>query len=395
MIDINEKYQPLFYNKDKRYHIVTGGRGSGKSFAVTLFLVLLTEQKNEVILFTRYTLTSAHISIIPEFLGMIELLGWHDRFTITKDQVVNNITGSKILFKGLKTSSGTQTANLKSLSGVTCWVLDEAEELIDETVFDKIDLSVRSKNAQNRVIMILNPTTAEHFIYKRWFEQGQKENTCYIHTTYLDNKENLDESILNEVEEMKLTNPKKYNHVILGGWLEKAEGVIFDNWKKGEFDVSLPVMYGMDFGFSKDPTTLVAVAINWRKRKIYIKELHYAKDKGTSDVVNICKLVPRNALIIADSAEPRLISDVRRAGVNIKPCVKGQGSVLAGIALLLDFEIIVDPNSYNTHNELNNYIWSDRKSKTPIDAFNHIIDPIRYVASWQKHSTKTVKYTRR
>ena len=178
MVDINEKYQPLFYNKDKRYHIVTGGRGSGKSFAVTLFLVLLTEQANEVILFTRYTLVSAHISIIPEFLNMIELLGWDDRFTVTKEAVINNNTGSKILFKGLKTSSGTQTANLKSLSGVTCWVLDEAEELIDETVFDKIDLSVRSKNAQNRVIMILNPTTSEHFIYKRWFEQGQKDNTC-------------------------------------------------------------------------------------------------------------------------------------------------------------------------------------------------------------------------
>ena len=99
MVDINDKYKPIFFNKDKRYHIVTGGRGSGKSFAITLFLVLLTEQKNEVILFTRYTLISANISIIPEFLGMIELLGWQDRFTVTKDQVVNNITGSKILFQ--------------------------------------------------------------------------------------------------------------------------------------------------------------------------------------------------------------------------------------------------------------------------------------------------------
>ena len=273
MVDINDKYKPIFFNKDKRYHIVTGGRGSGKSFAITLFLVLLTEQKNEVILFTRYTLISANISIIPEFLGMIELLGWQDRFTVTKDQVVNNITGSKILFKGLKTSSGTQTANLKSLAGVTCWVLDEAEELIDETVFDKIDLSIRSKNAQNRVIMILNPTTAEHFIYSRWFEQGQKDNTLYIHTTYLDNKDNLDDSILQEIEQIKLTNPKKYDHVILGGWLEKAEGVIFENWQKGEFDTSIPVQYGMDFGFSNDPTTLVKVAVNWKHKKMYVQEL--------------------------------------------------------------------------------------------------------------------------
>ena len=395
MVDINDKYKPIFFNKDKRYHIVTGGRGSGKSFAITLFLVLLTEQKNEVILFTRYTLISANISIIPEFLGMIELLGWQDRFTVTKDQVVNNITGSKILFKGLKTSSGTQTANLKSLAGVTCWVLDEAEELIDETVFDKIDLSIRSKNAQNRVIMILNPTTAEHFIYNRWFEQGQKDNTLYIHTTYLDNKDNLDNSILQEIEQIKLTNPKKYDHVILGGWLEKAEGVIFENWQKGEFDTSIPVQYGMDFGFSNDPTTLVKVAVNWKHKKMYVQELHYAQDKGTSDVINICRKTPVNSPIIADSAEPRLISDVRRAGVNITSCIKGPDSVRAGIKLMQDFTIFVEPNSHNIVKEFNNYVWNDKKSNTPVDNYNHIIDAIRYVIFYQKHARKTVKYTRR
>ena len=398
MVDINEKYQPLFYNKDKRYHIVTGGRGSGKSFAVTLFLVLLTEQANEVILFTRYTLVSAHISIIPEFLGMIELLGWEDRFTVTKEAVINNNTGSKILFKGLKTSSGTQTANLKSLSGVTCWVLDEAEELIDETVFDKIDLSVRSKNSQNRVIMILNPTTSEHFIYKRWFEQGQKDNTCYIHTTYLDNKDNLDQSILHEIEEMKISNPKKYDHVILGGWLERLEGVVFENWQKGEFDTSIPVMYGMDFGFSNDPTTLVKVAVNWKHKKMYVQELYYAQDKGTSDVINICRLSHKTLpydLIIADSAEPRLISDVRKARVNITSCIKGPDSVRAGIKLMQDFTIFVDPTSHNIIKEFNNYIWNDKKSNVPVDNYNHIIDAIRYVVFYQKHARKTVKYTRR
>jgi phage terminase large subunit len=395
MIDINDKYKALFLNKDKRYNIVTGGRGSGKSFAVTLFLVLLTEQSNEVILFTRYTLISAHISIIPEFLNMIEMLGWHDRFIITKDQVVNKVTGSKILFKGLKTSSGTQTANLKSLSGVTCWVLDEAEELVDEKVFDKIDLSIRSKNAQNRVIMILNPTTSEHFIYKKWFETGQNNNTCYIHTSYLDNKNNLDDSILQEIERMRINNPKKYDHVILGGWLDKAEGVVLTNWRKGDFDVSIPTMYGMDFGFSNDPTTLVKVAVNWKHRKLYVKQLHYARDKGTKDVVNICRLSNSNALIIADCAEPRLISDVRREGVNITSCIKGPDSIRAGIKLLQDFEIIVDHDSHDIIKELNNYVWSDKKSNVPIDNFNHIIDAIRYVVFYQKHKTKTVRFNRR
>jgi phage terminase large subunit len=378
MIDLADKYKPLFFNKDKRYHIITGGRGSGKSFAVTLFLVLLLQQKGEVILFTRYTLTSAHISIIPEFLNMIELLGWEDRFVITKNEIVHKVTGSKILFKGLKTSSGTQTANLKSLAGVTCWVLDEAEELVDEVIFDKIDLSIRSKNAQNRVMMILNPTTSEHFIYKRWFENGRNDNTEYIHTTYLDNKDNLDISILEEIEQMKINKPKKYNHVILGGWLDKAEGVIIENWIEGKFDYSLPIYFGMDFGFSNDPTTLTAVAIDNKRKKIYVDELCYRKDKGTNDVVSICSIAGRG-LIIADSAEQRLIFDVKNRGINIVPCIKGPGTIGAGIKLMLDYQIIVTPRSINIKKEFNNYTWSDKKSGSAIDDFNHAIDGIRYV----------------
>ena len=157
--------------------------------------------------------------------------------------------------------------------------------------------------------------------------KGKKITPVYIHTTYLDNKNNLDESILYEIEQLKINNPKKYDHVILGGWLERLEGVVFENWQKGEFDTSIPVMYGMDFGFSNDPTTLVQVAVNWRHKKLYVKELHYAQDKGTTDVINICRTIPVNSFIVADSAEPRLISDVRRAGVNITSCIKGVDSV--------------------------------------------------------------------
>ena len=193
MIQINEKFKPLFLN-DSRYFVLTGGRGSMKSFSVTTFLLLLTYENEQTILFTRYTLTSADISIIPEFIEKIELANLENDFAITKNEIINLKTGSKILFKGIKTSSGTQTAALKSISGVTTWVLDEAEELTDEETFDKIDFSIRHKSKQNRVILILNPTTKEHFIYKKFFEERgvnagsnlQKEDTTYIHTTYLD-----------------------------------------------------------------------------------------------------------------------------------------------------------------------------------------------------------------
>jgi len=166
-LGLSEKYNDLF--SESRYFVITGGRGSGKSYSINSFLLALTYEPGHTILFTRYTLTSAHISIIPEFIEKIEILDRFQDFHITKDEIINLTTGSKILFKGIKTSSGQQTANLKSLAGVTCFVLDEAEELTDEDVFDKIDFSIRSKEKQNRVILILNPATKTHFIYKKFF----------------------------------------------------------------------------------------------------------------------------------------------------------------------------------------------------------------------------------
>ena len=152
---------------------MTGGRGSGKSFSVMSIIAMLTQEEGHRILYTRYTMRAASISVIPEFLEKIELLGWQDRFHVTKDQITNITTGSCIMFRGIKASSGSQVANLKSLTGVTTWVLDEAEELTDEEVFDTIDLSVRQLGSQCRVIMMMNPATKEHFIYKKFFlEEG-------------------------------------------------------------------------------------------------------------------------------------------------------------------------------------------------------------------------------
>ena len=191
-VTISEKFEPLV-SSDCRYFVLTGGRGSSKSFSTSVFLTLLTMERGLRTLFTRWTMTSTHLSILPEFLEKIELLNLGNYFNINKSDVTNTITKSDILFRGLKTSSGNQTASLKSLQGVTAWVIDEAEELVDEDMFDTIDLSIRQKDKQNRIILILNPATKEHWIYKRFFEangikegfNGEKDDVCYIHTTYL------------------------------------------------------------------------------------------------------------------------------------------------------------------------------------------------------------------
>lgn len=368
-----------------RYFIITGGRGSGKSFEIGRFINLLSFESGHKILFTRQTMTSAHLSIIPEFQEKIDLMKLNASFDVKKNEIKNIDSGTEIFFRGLKSSSGDQTANLKSLQGVTTWVLDEAEEQTEEKVFDKINLSVRQKGRQNRVILILNPATKEHWIYRRFFEEmgvqegftGRKGDVTYIHTTYLDNLENLSESFIHEIERIQLTNPQKFQHQIMGGWLNKAEGVVFNNWRIGVFEEHSKPVFGQDYGFSIDPTTLDKCSIDSKNKRIYVKEYLHKANLTTSQIFEENQKYTQRNLIIADSAEPRLIKELKERGNNIKGIEKPK--IIDRIALLQDWEIIVDPDSINVIKELNNYVWHDRKSQTPIDDYNHHLDPIGYV----------------
>jgi len=398
-VTLNPKYKP--FGSDSRYFIITGGRGSGKSYSINLLLLLLTYESGHTILFTRYTLTSAHVSIIPEFIDKIDVLDKHSDFHITKDEIINLRTGSKILFKGIKTSSGTQTANLKSLAGVTTWILDEAEELTDEDTFDKIDYSIRSKDKQNRVILILNPATKEHFIYQKFFEAKGVEagsnvikgDTTYIHTTYLDNVDNLSESFLNQIQTIKERRPDKYKHTILGGWLEKAEGVIFTNWRIGPFNKDNGSVFGQDYGFSNDPSTLIETSIDKTRKTIYVRLHIYQAGLTTTELARLNRQFAGNDLIVADNAEPRLIAELKSQGLNIVPTIKGADSVKYGIALLQDYDLIIDENSVDLIKELNNYCWLEKKSETPIDKFNHALDALRYAVSYQLANPNKGKYS--
>ena len=383
MITLNPKWKALWNNT--RYFIITGGRGSSKSFAVGTFASMLAFEAEQKVLFTRQTMTSAHLSIIPEFKEKIELMGLDDKFEILKTEITNSLSKSQILFRGIKTSSGDQTANLKSLQGVTCWIVDEAEELSDESTFDKINLSIRSPKAQNRIILILNPATKEHWIYKRFFEgmgvepgfNGIKGDVTYIHTTYQDNIENLPKSFLDEIERIKETNPNKFKHTIEGGWLEKQEGVVFTNWKFGKFNPDgLQESFGMDFGFAVDPDALVRVAIDKTKRIIYVKQEIYQKGIKTHELAKLMKGIVNDGLVIADSAEPRLIEDLRYAGINIEGVKKG--TIESGIVRMQDYLILVDEQSQDIAKELNNFVYLNKASKLYVDDWNHSIDAIRY-----------------
>lgn len=392
-IKLNAKYKEIL-KTDKRYILITGGRNSSKSFSVNTLACLLTYEKGHRILFTRYTMTSAKISIIPEFEEKIELLEVPHHFKTLQTSVENLTTGSDIIFRGIKSGSKAQTANLKSIHGITYWILEEGEELQDENTFDTIDLSVRAGKDGGKIIIIMNPTTQDHWIWKRWFENnlhyvnvdGHKipvsshPEILHIHTTYLDNLKHIPRQYLKNILTLKANNVKKYILKILGAWMDKAEGVIYENWEEGEFNEALSYCYGLDFGFYPDPLAMIKVAVDIKGKKVYVKEEIYKQEISTENLVKMIKarIKKKNDLIVCDTNESRTLLSLRKEGLNAIKAIKGKGSIVEGIRNIQDFKIIVDPTSYNLKKELNNYVWNDKKSSIPVDDNNHLLDALRY-----------------
>lgn len=215
---------------------MSSGRGAGKSFSVADWLIKLTFDGPHTALYLRYTMVSAIISIIPEFIHKIEAYGIESEFDITQNEIVNKQTGANILFRGIKVSSGTQTAALKSIANVSTVIFEEAEDIPDEDIFDTIDLSVRHKDLQNRIICILNPTYKTHWTYQRFFKRpnvphnfnGVHDGVTYIFTSYLDNRRNLPESFLEQADRTKRQNQLRYNHLFMGEWLDDSEGILWN-----------------------------------------------------------------------------------------------------------------------------------------------------------------------
>lgn len=393
MIKLNPVFDPVL-DTEKRIVIVTGGRGSSKSFSISTISCLITYEQGNRILYTRFTQTSAKISVIPEFEEKIELLEVPHHFKVQLNQITNLESDSDIIFKGLKAGSGNQTANLKSIKGVTVWVLDEAEELVDQDTFDKINFSIREKGVRNLIILILNPTTISHWIWEEYFENSHtyiEIDSCqvpistdprveHIHTTYLDNLDHLDQSFLTEIAHLKVKNFAKYAHKIIGGWLETAEGAIYKNWKEGKFDTTLPYCYALDPGFFPDPLAMVKVAVDKKRKKIYLKEEIYKTELSNEEIIKLVgqRIGRKRDLIVIDTSEPRLAQALRKAGFNVIKAEKGPDSIINGIRAIQDCEIVVEVESYNAKKELRLYEWNDKKASIPIDDYNHVLDALRY-----------------
>lgn len=409
MIFSHPVYYPLYHDTSKPIILITGGRGSGKSYASSTFIERLTFEVQHMInnrgekeklvhniLFSRYTMTSAELSVIPEFLEKVEADGVGQYFHSTKQDVVNKMTGAKVMFRGIKTSSGNQTAKLKSIHGITTFVCDEAEEWASEKEFSTIMYSIRQKGIQNRIIIIMNPTDQNHFIYRNYIKDTHKieyfdgvpvqisthPSVLHIHTTFLDNIENLNEEFIKNAEYAKRFHPEEYAHTFMGHWNDEAEGVVFENWDIiDEFPEGAKHQgIGLDFGFTHDPTAGVRCGIIGDD--LYIDELFYDTGMLSSDIARELHKSENGMEVMADSADPRLIQEIANTGILIYPVMKGAGSIEAGIDKMKTMRMHVTSRSKNVRTELKNYTWAKDKDgvfiNKPIDAYNHAIDAIRY-----------------
>ena len=308
-IDISKKYKPLFRLltsdlPDIDTVIMTGGRASGKSFVVSLFNLIALVEHDWNVLYTRYTNMSIVDSIKPEVSDKIELLNYENKVNDTQKQIEKG--NNRIAFKGIKTGSKIQTANLKSLSGFNCFVVDEAEELPDYETFKKVFYSIRSVEKRNLTILILNPTTKEHWIFKEFFEKkglagGENtviDNVMYIHTSYKDvNEKYIPKNIIRDYNKLLIEDPLKYDNIVIGGWIQDPEGVLIPksviklqklDLKPDEIDFSFAVTDPADKGGDKYSIPFIQVIQYNNDIAFYVNDVIHNKD-GT--MIN-CERVP-------------------------------------------------------------------------------------------------------
>jgi len=242
-VDISYKFQPLFeilegLHPEVDTVVMTGGRYSLKSHTVAILSLVALVDYGWNTMYTRFTNMSIVDSIKPEVSDKIELLGMEGFVNDTQNQIEHK--NNRIAFKGIKTGSNQQTANLKSLSGFNLFVNDEAEELPDLKTFKKIFYSIRSTDKRNLTILILNPTTKDHWIFQEYYEKKGLEggenciidNVLYIHSSYLDcDFDLMPKNILSDYQKLKVENPTEYENIVLGGWIQEPEGVLLPKSK--------------------------------------------------------------------------------------------------------------------------------------------------------------------
>ena len=383
----NPPYRKDLTDFSKRFLVLYGGAGSGKSYYCAQKLVykaLLSKRKILVLRKVNKTTKNSTFQLLLDTLGQFGIL---NRCSVNKtDFTIVLPNGSIFLCSGLD-----DPEKIKSITGLTDAWLEEATEFsLDD--FSQINLRIRDPIAKDQQIFLtFNPVSKANWCYIQFFAENPeledfRKQVKVIHTNYLDNP-HLPEAYVNTLLMMKATNPVYYGIYALGqfGSLDK---LVYQNWQVLDFDSTKlkgTLLCGLDFGYTNDPTAFVASLLVESENRIYV-----FKEWGGTGYLNdqiaeqIKTMGFAKSLIMADSAEQKSIDEIRRLGVNrIKACVKGKGSILQGIQKIQQYELIIHPSCERIVEELENYAWEKDKQTNeyinePIDQYNHFLDALRY-----------------
>lgn len=382
-----------FWRWRGRYRVVKGSRASKKSKTMALWLISSMMKYPEAnALVIRKVFRTLQDSCFADLQWAANRLGVEDSwdFKLSPLEITYKPTGQKILFRGL--DEPLKIASVSVPKGCLCWCwIEEAYEITSEADFDMIDESLRGEVPDGlfkQITLTLNPWNEKHWIKKRFFDDPDEE-TLALTTNYLCN-EWLDKKDKSVFERMRLRNPRRYQVAGLGAW-GVVDGLVYENWREEAFTLrdiqdkhtDLASAFGLDFGYTNDPTAGFVGFISQDSRIIYVYDELYKNGLSNRNIYErLTKQGYGKDRWTGDSAEPKSIDELKGYGLRIRGAKKGKDSIRNGIQFIQDYELVIHPRCVNFLTEIANYTWDkDRfgnKLNVPIDDFNHLMDAMRY-----------------
>ena len=385
-----------FWRFRGRYRVVKGSRASKKSKTTALNLITRMMQYPQAnTLVVRKVFRTLKDSCFTELKWAIHRLGVDAWWGIRESPLEMTYlpTGQKIYFRGL--DDPLKVTSITVENGYLCWCwIEEAYEIMDERAFDMLDESIRGGIPKEtglfkQITLTFNPWNEKHWLKARFFDAPPDPDILALTTNYLCN-EWLDQADLKVFETMRENNPRRYQVAGLGGW-GIVEGLVFENWQEESFETvaiaqkpDVVSAFGLDFGYTNDPTALFCGLVSREEKTIWVFDELYEKaltNRAICDRVTAMGYAKER--IRADCAEPKSIDELRELGLyRITPARKGLDSINNGIQYIQDYRIVIHPRCVNFLTEISNYTWAEdkfgSKRNAPIDAFNHLMDAMRY-----------------
>ena len=354
-------------HSDKKIVVEQGGTRSGKTYNILLWIIFEYTYRNtgKTITICRKSFPSLRASVMRDFFEILRNYELYNEDYHNKSSNEYHLNGNLIEFISLD-----QPQKIRGRKRNLLYI-NEGNELFYE---DWQQLVFRT---DGRIIIDYNPSESFHWIYDKVVP---REDCDFYQTTYRDNPF-LDKSIVDEIERLRDTD-EDYWRIYGLGERGMSRATIFQFGQSEIPTEAKLISYGLDFGYTNDPTALVAVY--QLDNHLYLDELIYRTGLTNRDIHSHFQSfnLDRRDEIFADSAEPKSIDELHRFGWNVKPTAKGQDSINAGIDILKRHKIFATSRSSNLIKELQNYKWTEDKNgnllNKPIDVMNHAIDASRY-----------------